>query len=246
MKKTTLVLGAFLSFGGISTYAETLTKNFKADQIKSLKLKNGHGYVTVEGKASPEAKIEAIKIKWSESCALEIRQDGGVVDVSVTKKSVSSSLLSNDCQINFNIVVPPKIDLVAENGSGKVNISNINGDVEVVLGSGDLTMQKIDSGKIKSQTGSGSLSVDGVIRNADIQVGSGDINLVYRKVPTAGTATINSGSGNTNISLPKESKIKVDFTSGSGKLTCEVDQLQTAPYSISVDAGSGDLRIKKL
>ncbi len=246
MKTITYAVGVFLSFGAISTYAETLTKTFKAGQIKSLKLNNSHGSVTIEGKTSPEAKVEVTKIKWSKNCALEIRQDGGVIDASVTKKSVSSPLMSNDCQVNFHVVVPSKIDLIAENGSGNINISNINGCLEIVLGSGDLTMQKVDSEKIKCQLGSGDLSIDGIIRSVDIKVGSGDINLVYRKVPTTGAVTIKSGSGNANISLPAESKIRVDFNAGSGKLACELDQLQNAPYAIFMNAGSGDLRIKKL
>ncbi len=104
----------------------------------------------------------------------------------------------------------------------------------------------ISQSEVRCRIGSGNLSIDGVIRSTEIKVASGDINLVYRKVPTTGVATIKSGSGNATISLPAESKIKVDFNAGSGKFSCELDQLQTAPYSIFMNAGSGDLRIKKL
>lgn len=247
MKTARYTLGAFLSIGAFSAYGESVIKTFKADQIKNLKLNNGSGDVIIEGKNSSEAKVEAKKIKWNEKCELEINQVGDVIDVAVTQKSSASSFFSsNDCQVNFQIVLPSRVNLTTTSGSGNLDIFGVIGNMGVVLGSGDLKMEKIESESLQAQSGSGDLKIDGIINTADIKVGSGDVDLTYRKIPTTGSVTIKSGSGNATLRMPVESRIKVDFKAGSGKLTSELDQLQAAPYSISMSAGSGDLRIKKL
>src|SRR5262249_38268726 len=123
---------------------------------------------------------------------------------------------------------------------------DLSGDVGITVGSGDLNMQRMVFEGLKVQSGSGDLKIDGVINHAEIKVGSGDVDLIYRKAPVSGSLTIRSGSGDARILMPAGSKTKIDFQTGSGKLTTEFDQLQSAPYSISVTAGSGNLRIKKL
>ena len=120
----------------------------------------------------------------------------------------------NDCEINYQIVVPSadvsvvgdigsgdvNLDGLAsvdfKTGSGRVNVRDISGDVKVKTGSGDFMATRV-GGAVTGDLGSGRIELDAIKGKALLHTSSGDI---------AGTALENqvvadTGSGRVDLRL---------------------------------------------
>lgn len=228
-------------------YADSVVKTFQTSQVKRLNLKNGSGDTIVVGRNLSEVKVNVERTKWNDKCKLQIGESSGSLNVEVHQESSNFSLFSsNECRANISITMPAVSDISIKSGSGDVSLADLTGSFDVKVGSGNLKVEKSNATKLYAHSGSGDIKVSGELSDVDVKVGSGDINLTYQKSPTAGSAVIKSGIGDATLHLPKESRIKVDFKAGSGRLSNELDNLQSAKYSISMKAGSGNLNVKKL
>lgn len=247
MKKIiSILILPFVSFS-FSAYADQVVKNFKSDQIKKLNLKNTSGDSLIVGSQMSEASVNVERVKWNDNCKLDINENSGTLSVVIRPESrVTWFFSSQECRGNIKITLPFTTDIEAESGSGDVSIADLIGIFDVTIGSGDLTFEKAQITKLIAHLGSGDLKVNGDIKDADIKIGSGDILLNYLKAPISGHMAIESGSGDATLTMPKESKLNISFMAGSGRLSNELGNLQSAPYSISMKAGSGDLNVKKL
>ena len=105
--------------------------------------------------------------------------------------------------------VPESLHLVVDDGSGSVEISNVNGDISVDDGSGSLTMTDV-GGNVGIEDGSGSITIRGVGGDLTINDGSGGIDV--RGV--AGSVIVDDGSGGIDVSDVEEDLIIVDDGSG--------------------------------
>lgn len=231
----------------VNAYADHVVKTFKADQIKRLKLKNNSGDSLIVGRDLSEVKVTVDRIKWNNTCKLDIDETSGTLLVKIRQGSSGFSFFSkSECLANIHVTLPLEADVELKSGSGDISAENLKGEFDVNVGSGDVNIEKSQIRKLLARSGSGDLKVSGEIVDADIRLGSGDVKLICQKVPLSGDLTIRSGSGDATVLLPHTSKIKVAFTAGSGKLSNELGHSQNAEYRISMRAGSGNLNIRKL
>lgn len=221
-------------------WQKKIEKSFDEKQIKSLSVKNGNGNTKILGKNGTKALVTANKKGWSKNCELDIHQSDKVLYVEVKKKASRE-----DCRVDFDITLPIEADLDLKSGSGNYSIKEITGNFEIKMGSGDLVIEKSTVKKLDAKSGSGNVKMEGEIHQAEIKLGSGDADVRFAKVPTDGSLSIKSGSGDAQIRLPKDSKISVEFKAGSGKVSNEFENSTSAPYSITVKAGSGNLKVSK-
>ena len=77
--------------------------------------------------------------------------------------------------IDYEITTPANTMLVAESGSGDLQISNINGTVKGHTGSGSIRADKLGSGS-RLETGSGSIDANNLMGSTTLQTGSGEIH----------------------------------------------------------------------
>jgi DUF4097 and DUF4098 domain-containing protein YvlB len=244
-KIISIIIPSLLSFS-FSAYADDVVKTFNSEKIKRLNLKNTSGDSLIVGNQMSKATVSVERVKWNDKCLLDITENSGTLTVEIRRESPVISFFGHECRGNIKINLPLTTDIESKSGSGDVSITEMHGNFQVTTGSGNLTIERAQITKLTADLGSGDLKVTGDIKDADIKVGSGDVFLTYQKVPTFGHIAIETGSGDATLSLPKESKLKVSLEAGSGKLSNELDNLQNAPYSISMTAGSGNLKVKKL
>ena len=260
MKKLSLVIAAFLAvFATSNLSAELLTKKFDAKTVDSLELKNTSGKVTISGTDGKEAIVNADKIKMDPDCKLTIEQRNSLIYLSVENESW---LKRGQCWVNFDIKIPKITSIDLKSGSGDTEINDTNGKVRFLTGSGHIRIKsqisslegRIGSGSIKVsgtvgnfeiRSGSGSIDLEGCTDEGDIQNGSGKISLKYSKIKSGGELKIRSGSGDSTIYLPSDSKIATDFMVGSGRIANEFGDSENPVFKIAFKAGSGDLKIKK-
>lgn len=136
-----------------------------------------------------------------------------------------------------NVAGPVDVDT----GSGAVTISEVRGDVTADTGSGAITLQRISGGDVDADTGSGRISLEdisGSSLNAD--TGSGRI---LGQALAVEELSVDTGSG--RIELDRLQALRVSCDTGSGSvrlgLTSDVELLvvDTGSGGVAVDVPSG-------
>jgi hypothetical protein len=134
--------------------------------------------------------------------------------------------------IDYEIMTPANTMLVAESGSGDLQLSNLNGTVRAHTGSGSIRAEKLGAGS-KLETGSGSIDATNLMGSTTLQTGSGDVKA---ELASAGDVVAGTGSGSINLGNVQGS-IKAE--TGSGSL--EISGQPISPWKL--ETGSGDITL---
>jgi DUF4097 and DUF4098 domain-containing protein YvlB len=189
--------------------------------IHTLKIDSGSGFLKVTGNESLraiEVKAEIdVKGKSDKDADEYIRKNVVLTlerkgDKAVLVSKFKNKLFFGSRAINLTVNVPKNIHLDVDEGSGKMSIQDITGDIYVNDGSGEIKIENIQ-GNIKIDDGSGSVSVNDVEGDVSIDDGSGTIDVSG----VSGTVVVDDGSGSINIEgVGGDVHIKDD---GSGSLS---------------------------
>ena len=202
-----------------------------ASSLSSFDIEAGAGSLTIKGvdnasKIEVEADIITTKDK---DYVLYLKRSGKEAKLVAKHNSHSGYWKGSSPQINLTITMPKNLMLDIDDGSGDIQINDINnainlddgsgsasledikGDLYVEDGSGSLVIKNIE-GDIKLDDGSGELSVSKVTGNVDIEDGSGQLS-VY---DVSGKVTIDDGSG--GIDVTRAGSLEI-IDSGSGGLS---------------------------
>lgn len=235
-----LALAAITSFS-VGARAETVSKDFDAAMVKNVEIKNGAGDIKITASTAKITNVSAEKIEWSDACTLTIEQRQNTIYVETKKTRMFGG---GSCQTKITMSVPKTVSVDVDNGSGDVQVTGTQGPIAFDLGSGSL----VATGEISTlsgSAGSGDIKAKGLSGTAEVKTGSGDINLQYVKLPAMGEINLKTGSGDSEITLPKNARILTDYMSGSGKMYNELGDTRNAPFKIYAKSGSGDLSIKR-
>ncbi|MEZ4819260.1 MAG: DUF4097 family beta strand repeat-containing protein [Bdellovibrionota bacterium] len=239
--------------------AQDNTWNAVYENVDHVVIDNQSGKIRISSDADvKKVAVMAQKVKGDQDCRLQMVQKEATLEL-ITRKT--KKWFGNTCNIKINVVVPEKIALNVDNGSGEIVLSGVFEKVDVDNGSGDV----VTKGKIlelSGDTGSGNMDVDTVLGDIDLDTGSGNINItsVAGKVvletgsgdvsfrhhgKTLDKVKVSTGSGNVNMHLPKDAIFITQFSTGSGKVYNEFGDRKQAQTTVYVDTGSGNLNIYK-
>ncbi|MBX7232717.1 MAG: DUF4097 domain-containing protein [Bdellovibrionales bacterium] len=235
------VVACLFLFSGFA-YASVENKEFSADGLKSLVVENTSGEVRVSVSSDGKVYVAADKIEFEKNCTLTVDKSGKELIAKVEQKGWFNS---DSCKVNFEIKVPKTVALDLKSGSGDLFVTGTKGKVDVKVGSGDIKVDA-DVDQLDGKSGSGSIEVTGLLGNAAVKTGSGTVTLSYKSAPSKGELDIKTGSGNATVFFPSTTKVMTDFKAGSGKVYNELGDTSDASFRISMKAGSGNLKIKKL
>ena len=76
--------------------------------------------------------------------------------------------------------------------------------------------------------------------------GAGNFDLTLEKIPAEGYVSVNAGSGNISISLPKGSKIDADIKKSIGNFENSFPQSSGAKFKLKINSGVGNTSIKQI
>ncbi len=221
--------------------ASTETKEFSGKNIVRVELENQIGKVKIIGKDTDKVTVTAEKVKFSDKCNLSYKQSHKVIEIESDKKSFFSDA---DCEVNFTVGVPKRIDLDLKNSRGQIDVFGTSGKLEVKVASGNVHVQS-EVEDLEAKAGSGNIEVNGLLGNADVKIGAGDIKLTYAKDPGKGEVDIKSGAGDATLFFPPKMKVHSKILLGSGDAYNEIGDFKDAKFLISFKAGSGTLNIKE-
>lgn len=199
------------------------------------------GKVTLESYEGTKALVSVTKNKFSEHCKLSVDKVDKKIVIKVEKSPRFFSL--GDCDADFDIKVPKKTDMDLKLGSGSLNVKGLQGELVFNLGSGEVNADG-SFPKLDGKSGSGPIQVTGLTGGGNIKLGSGSISMHFAGKPANGAIEIQIGSGDSNVSFPRGSKVKTTFMAGVGKLHNELGDSADATYLVSVKTGSGNLNVK--
>ncbi len=131
--------------------------------------------------------------------------------------------------IDLDIVVPRKMNVEIDDGSGDMWVRDIGGTLEIDDGSGSTFIDNI-GGKIFIDDGSGNLTINNVRGSVIIDDGSGKITMNN----IDGDITIDDGSGGVTI-VQVTGDVRVDDSSGS------INVEEMAGHFKLIDDGSGSV-----
>jgi Putative adhesin len=136
--------------------------------------------------------------------------------------------------IDYEITTPAHTMLVAESGSGDLQLSNIDGTVKAHTGSGSIHAEKLGSGS-KLETGSGTIDANNLMGSTTLQTGSGEI---HAQLGSAGDVVAGTGSGDIKLENV-QGAVKAETGSGS----VEISGQPTAPWKLETGSGEISLRL---
>jgi len=217
------------------------SKDFPAKQIKNLEVQNGNGDVKISAVQGDKATVGITKIEWAEVCKLVVELTGKTLLAKVEKPG---ELAGKRCKVKFDIAVPAATVVDINTGSGDVELSGLTAELNFRTGSGSVQGRN-EFTKVAGRTGSGDIELADLVGPGELRTGSGDIKLAYKKIPAKGGLELMTGSGSSELTFPKDSKITTQFLAGSGTLKSEFEETPKATFKVSGRSGSGDMRIKK-
>lgn len=237
MKFIMLVMFIFPLAVSAKTYAEVKELSLSSEGISAMKIECGAGFLRLKGvKGQNEIKVKADVIAGNRKgeelnefieenveLSLERHGDRAVLISRIEPSGFSLFSLKNDNKhIDLTVEVPDKMNLAIKDGSGDIELKNINGEVNIDDGSGAMEVNDV-KGKLEIHDGSGDLEIKSIDAKTEIHDGSGDLSIHNVK----GEMEIRDGSGSIGI---KDITGDITIYDGSG--------------DIKVEKVNGDLEIK--
>ncbi len=210
----------------------------------------------------PEDRIVYPALGRGNSSNLTIREDGTWGEYQddrsgrsggrkITIRGGGSGL---EAAANLRITVPAGKRVRLYLGVGKVDITNVDGDLRIDAAAADVTSRDTRGG-LNIDTGSGDVTIEDATGMVSLDTGSGDVRITRMKdgdlkVDTgsgsvegtgiaAGTATLETGSG--DIRLDAITAPRLSLETGSGSVRADI---KGSPDVLHVDTGSGDVTLR--
>jgi DUF4097 and DUF4098 domain-containing protein YvlB len=225
-----------------------------ANSLKKIDIEAGAGGLIIKGSKQATAITVIADIytssKSTSSYDFEL-SDSGSTAFLVAKASSSGSWIGNSPHIDLVVTVPASMMLAVSDGSGEIEVTDIDGAISITDGSGGLSLNNIHN-SVSIVDGSGGIELTNIGGSVDIEDGSGGITLngiggdlsiddgsgsIYARGIT-GNAEINDGSG--DLTVKKVTGI-ITLDDGSG----DIDIEEAGGLKI-IDSGSGGLKVRNV
>ena len=169
------------------------------------------------------------------------------------KVKIRSSGGGLDAHADLDVRVPSGSRVLVYLAVGQVEVTNVDGDLTVDVGSADIRASGT-RGSLVLDTGSGDIKLDGARGDVVLDTGSGDVEVtgvsegellvdtgsgdVTGGDISAASLNVDTGSGDVDLRSLSAPDVLVD--TGSGEVTLAFD---AGPADLSVDTGSGDVSL---
>jgi len=208
--------------------------SLSAESLTAMDINAGSGFMVVEGKEGlSEIKVTAdiyTDRRRADDYELTLVKQGKT-GVLVAKNYNTSGFWSGSSpRIDLVIHVPRSMKLDIDDGSGSMDVKNINGEVAINDGSGEISVENI-VGNLSVHDGSGAIYIDSINGALAVVDGSGEINIENIE----GDVTIDDGSGTI---YAKKINGSAEIDDGSGDLT-----VKQVTGVVTVEDGSGSINI---
>ena len=212
-----------------------------ADGISEFKVDAGAGALIVTGESVEEITVRAT-IKSRDADDVDELKDMAAkyLDLSLEKNGRRAQLNAltenkwfgnNDMSVDLEVVIPRDMNVDIHDGSGSMEVTDIDGDLDIDDGSGSMFVKDI-SGEVRIDDGSGEMDIINI--GADLKVDDGSGSLKIENV--VGSVRVDDGSGELVAY-----GVGGDFTVDDGSGSIKIEDLEGNFNLIS--GGSGSIRV---
>ena len=242
--------------------AEILKKEFTAQGVKIVEIRNESGGITVEAVETGKVTTEISDFD-PEKADLTTETHGDAVLLEVKKKKSWWSFFGGESvKANFKVTAPKNVFVKTALGNGTLEITGMEGGADIKSGNGEIKFTKT-AGDLTLKTGNSRIKGDISSKNVDIKAGNTDmelsgllgsfycksgnagLKLEWNKVPEMGEVNVKAGNINAQLTFPHETKLSTSFTMAGGNIENEFQNDPSAAFKISMTAGSGRVTLKK-
>ncbi|MFD0822752.1 DUF4097 family beta strand repeat-containing protein [Micromonospora zhanjiangensis] len=218
-----------VALGGCSQISEKRLEYTRTENVKITKItvRPGSGDVVIRTADAQTVQIKRlVRYRGAEPDGTNYRIDGTdlVVDTDCGRQ----------CGVSYDIVAPRGVSVSGENGSGEINVAEVDG-VDVKVGSGGITVRGA-TGPVRAETGSGDVSISDARQTVSAVAGSGDVT---GRGLGGGEVTVRTGSGEINLSLDRAGPVRAEASSGTVNLT-----VPPGTYRVRAVADSGERQVR--
>lgn len=198
--------------------------------VKSIQLSTGSGDAVILRGTGPEVGLVIEYTYSDEVFKPKIRQSGDllILEEDIANRGISMSRGSS----TWTLTVPSGLDIRFSTGSGDLEVTGVDLNLNTSLGSGDVTLTRVN-GEVRHASGSGDLDLNTFTGSVRSSTGSGDFNAST----VNGTLTVATGSGDVDVDALNGA---ISASTGSGDVTLNG---LTASGNIKIATGSGDIDI---
>jgi DUF4097 and DUF4098 domain-containing protein YvlB len=228
-----LVISSMFAASCVFSMAEqtlrTQKESFPAAAVSTVRLETGAGSLTVTGqegvtaidviaefKANVGSENDAKRILDNLKLTMEIR--GNTFYLKTEQRN--NWHWGDSGRIDISIVLPSRLPLDVEDGSGGISIKGVDGDIVIDDGSGEIEIDGV-RGNLTIQDGSGEIRIRNAARDLEIEDGSGGIDIRH----VGGNVRIEDGSGsmsvedvNGSLVVPSDGSGSIHYADVRGKI----------------------------
>ena len=182
------------------TTTDTKHLNLPAEGIQKLSIDCGAGELKLKGirgldavRVAAEVEVEStskadLQNVIDKQLLLTLKKQNG--EAILRSLLVQSATHSPDSRINLSIEIPEKLNVIIKDGSGKISVTDLGGQLTIDDDSGKILVKNI-VGKVSIEDSSGGIVIEDVIGNVEIRDGSGKIKINS----VTGNVSVSDGSG---------------------------------------------------
>lgn len=211
-----------LTHGAWNGYTETRDLEISSDGVEILEIDAGAGDLVVSGSSNSSNIIvratihvddsddDAIKkIEKHLSLNLEKKRSKAMLDAYFDKNFWHSM---DSAAVDLHVSIPHGLAIFVDDGSGSMQIMDVQSDVSIDDGSGSIEISGANS--VFIDDGSGSVKISEVSGDVEVDDGSGNIEIET----VGGTVIIDDGSGSIDVKDVEKDLEIVDDGSGSVRI----------------------------
>lgn len=208
--------------------AQNLNETY--DGVEFLDVSTVTGDITIKKGNSKTIKVKG---EW-DTDEVKVRVSHTGKSLTIEEKSLGNNTDSDAS--NWVLMIPDGLDIGMNSGTGDLDISGVNGDLEANTGTGSIQVADME-GRFDVNSGTGSIDInnakgrfrlnsgtsDVVVMNAegrfDANSGTGDVE--FKMVNPTGNSTLNSGTGDVEFVVAGKIAADLALNSGTGDATLD-------------------------
>ncbi|MBX3020654.1 MAG: DUF4097 family beta strand repeat protein [Bdellovibrionales bacterium] len=215
----------------------TILHEYDANGVERIQIDNVAGKITLRLTERPRVIANVTKKKFPEQCALTFEKPTPEL---VVFRATGPSF--EECEADFDVQVPKKIDVTINAGVGPVNVSGTEGRLEFRVGTGNVNANGTFS-DVQGRSGTGEIEINGINGGGSITSGSGRVTLKFNEDPK-GDFNVSAGTGDATVLLPKGFRFRGELASGTGSVKNELMSIPKADFGLTLKSGTGDVTVK--
>jgi hypothetical protein len=123
----------------------------------------------------------------------------------------------------LDVTVPSEADLVLKTDSGNIDVTGVNGQVNLTSDSGTITLSQVS-----------------LAGNSSVSTNSGDIQFDGGIDPNGRSYQFQSESGSVDVTLPPDTSFHADVTTKSGSFNSDFPEVNSQPSGGNISGDVGD------